>query len=161
VTAEPSPRTIMTAADAAIVRRRLGPTAWVVLEIVVATADDKGIVQSSPADIAQLAGLNVDTVQRALRRLRDAQLVTVYDARAAGRFAGTRRSLVVEHLRGVALVGVASLPRAPGAVSPCTAITVTERLAAVERASFKRATPSPRHASRSSTSPATRSLFEA
>jgi hypothetical protein len=148
------------ATEAASLRRELGPTTWVVLEIVVASADDEGQVCVSPAEIALVAGLNVDTVQRALRRLRDAQLMTVDEPRVEGRFAGTRRSLVFERLRGVALIGVVSLPCAPDAVSPDTAKSVTETIAAVESPSISRRATSARRASHRSTSPSIPSLFE-
>jgi hypothetical protein len=160
VPAEPAVRAVTVTADAASLRRELGPTAWVVLEVLVASSGDDGTVFVSPAEVALVAGLNVDTVQRALRRLRDAQLVTVDDDRVAGRFAGTRRSLVVENLRGVALVGAASLPDAPDVASPCTAITVMERHAAVDPQSISRHATSTRPVSRSSTPASLPSLFE-
>jgi hypothetical protein len=160
VPGEQRPRPVTITAEAASLRRELGPTAWVVLEIVVASADDDGQVFVSPAEIALVAGLNVDTVQRALRRLRDAQLMTVDDARVAGRFAGTRRSLGFERLRGGALIGVVSLPDAPDAVSPDTATSVTETIAAVESPSISRRATSTRRASHSSTPASIPSLFE-
>jgi DNA-binding transcriptional ArsR family regulator len=161
VPAEPTLHAVTITADAVALRRELGPTAWVVLEIIVATADDESIVHSSPTKIARLAGLNVDTVLRALRRLRDAGIVSVDETRVGGRFAGTRRSLVIENLHGAATVDVVPLACSPHADSPDTDITVTQRHAAVDPQSVSRRAASTPVVNHSSTPASILSLFEA
>jgi hypothetical protein len=161
VPAESSLRPVTITAEAVWLRRELGPTAWVVLEVVVATADAEAIVQSSPAEIARLAGLNVDTVQRALRRLRDASMLTIDEARVTGRFAGTRRSLVGENLHGIATPELASRSCSPDAAPPDTDITARERHAAVDSQSISQREASSPQVPRLSTRPSTLSLFEA
>ena len=76
---------------AAPVRRRLGPTGWVLLEAVVARgrSDGDAIVASvSVRSLAAELGLAKNTVARALVAVRAAGLLTAIQARdAAGTFA--------------------------------------------------------------------------
>jgi len=77
-------RRITLTADTAEVRRRLGPTGWVVFEelLLVSTGTGGGCVASvSIRTLAGRLGLAKDTVARALARLRRAGLVTASQSR--------------------------------------------------------------------------------
>lgn len=72
------------------VRRTVGPSAWIVLEHLAATAtecDDTTVSHESVRGLAEALGLAKDTVARALRRHIEAGLVTHVTVRAPdGRF---------------------------------------------------------------------------
>lgn len=77
-------RRITLTADTAELRRRLGPTAWVVLEELLFASTRTRDGRVAPVSIRTLAarlGLAKDTVARALGRLRRAGLVTAYQSR--------------------------------------------------------------------------------
>jgi DNA-binding transcriptional ArsR family regulator len=84
-------RRIALTADSTELRRRLGPTAWVVFEelLLVSTGTGDGRVASvSIRTLAGRLGLAKDTVARALARLRRAGLVTASQSRTdTGAFA--------------------------------------------------------------------------
>jgi hypothetical protein len=87
VTTEALQYPITIAPEATSLRRSAGPVAWVVLEIMVASSDD-GLSSLSAAEIATVAGLHVDTVQHALRRLSESGVVSIDAVRVGGRFTG-------------------------------------------------------------------------
>lgn len=94
----PDRRLLLTAGSIGV-RRRLGPTAWVVFEelLLASTGDDSACVSSvSARSLAERLGLSKDTVARALTRLRAAGLVSNCQSRAeSGTFAtGTYRLTV-------------------------------------------------------------------
>lgn len=72
-------------------RRRLGPTAWIVLEELVSTSQGEADDCYSSATVRSLAadlGLSKDTVARALVRLRTAGIIVArQDRTPAGTFA--------------------------------------------------------------------------
>ena len=77
-------RRITLTADTEELRRRLGPTGWVVFEelLLVSTGTGGGCVASvSIRTLAGRLGLAKDTVARALARLRRAGLVTAHQSR--------------------------------------------------------------------------------
>jgi DNA-binding transcriptional ArsR family regulator len=82
------------------VRRRVGPSAWAVLEELVArggeVAGQPAVVEVSTAQLAQALGLSADVTRSALRRLVAAGLVEREDLRSSGtsRFAGARYRIV-------------------------------------------------------------------
>jgi DNA-binding transcriptional ArsR family regulator len=92
-------RRITLTADSAELRRRLGPTAWVVFEelIFASTRTRDGRVASvSIRTLAARLGLAKDTVARALNRLRRAGLVTASQSRTdSGVFASGSYTLHV------------------------------------------------------------------
>jgi hypothetical protein len=75
-------------------RRRLGPTAWVVLEAVVAQAHDAEgdlVADGSVRSLASELGLAKNTVARALTILRECDLVAFTQTRASdGAFSAGR-----------------------------------------------------------------------
>ena len=85
----PSPLVVLTA-HAANVRRQVGPTAWVVLEAVVADAqtDATGSVaaRTNVRRLASVLGLSKDTVAAALARLIGAGLLERRVTRESSRF---------------------------------------------------------------------------
>ena len=89
---------LVISAQAARLRRALGPTSWVVLEELLQAsepaADDVSSATRSSAvsvrDLARRLGLDKDTVARAVHRLIDAELVSRCQIRTgAGTFART------------------------------------------------------------------------
>src|SRR4051794_15353129 len=109
-------------------RRRLGPTGWVVLEeLLLAAAPSDGVWQASVSvrGLAARTGLSKDTVARAMARLRRAGLVTLHQARTAGLFAAGVYELTIPN--GITVGPAAS-------VEPKHASTSTARTAAVESA---------------------------
>jgi DNA-binding transcriptional ArsR family regulator len=79
-------------------RRRLGPSSWMVLEelLLAATpAADLWQASVSVRVLAERTGLSKDTVARAIARLRRAGLVTSRQARAAGVFAAGVYELMI------------------------------------------------------------------
>lgn len=89
-------RRLMLTAGSVGVRRRLGPTAWVVFEelLLASTGDsDECVASVSVRSLAALLDLSKDTVARALTRLRAAGLVENFQQRTeSGTFAtGTYR----------------------------------------------------------------------
>ena len=89
-------------ATAAELRRRLGPTSWVVFEeLLLASSGSSPCVASvSVRSLAMSLGLSKDTVARALVRLRRAGLVTAFQTRTtSGLFAtGTYRLMIPESI---------------------------------------------------------------
>ncbi len=87
---------------AAELRRRLGPTSWVVFEeLLLASSGSSPCVASvSVRSLAASLGLSKDTVTRALVRLRRAGLVTAHQTRTtSGLFAtGTYRLMIPESI---------------------------------------------------------------
>lgn len=83
-------------------RRRLGPTAWTVLEelLIDATVGESIVVETHVRRIAAELGISKDSAARALRRLIAQDLVT----RRRGRDPGSGcfgRSVYVLHLEGI------------------------------------------------------------
>ena len=77
-------RSIVVAFEASALRRDLGPTSWMVLEELLMRSTglaDACVAQVSVRELAASLGLAKDTACRALRRLRDAGLVTVTQQR--------------------------------------------------------------------------------
>src|SRR4051812_22679542 len=87
--ADPAGAVVIDAASREM-RRRLGPSTWMVLEelLLAATpAADLWQASVSVRVLAERTGLSKDTVARAVARLRRAGLVTLRQARTAGLFA--------------------------------------------------------------------------
>lgn len=106
-------------------RRRLGPTGWVVLEDLLLDAEpDTGgrlVVVSNVRRLAANLGLSKDTCARALGRLIDAGLVERMDGGrgAGGRFSRGCYVLHPERVTGVTLTSTQSSTRRRAA-SPAT-----------------------------------------
>ncbi len=86
--AEASVRSVVVGAASSELRRALGPTSWVVLEELLLRShgtNDECVACVSVRSLAASLGLATDTAARAIRRLRDAGLVTVRQARRDGR----------------------------------------------------------------------------
>lgn len=83
---------VIDLAQAAALRRSVGPTAWVVLETLVAGIDRQSRVTTGVREVATDLGLSKDTVARALVRLSRAGLVVRVDLRdeRSGRFISSR-----------------------------------------------------------------------
>lgn len=82
--AEPRSFTVLGAATA--LRRQLGPTAWAVLEELVARSDGPAARCAAATSVRSLAaelGVSKDTVARALARLCEAGIVTAAQPRAS------------------------------------------------------------------------------
>jgi DNA-binding MarR family transcriptional regulator len=127
VSAEPAVRTVFITNDGAPSRRRLGPTAWVVLEALASHAQATGgrvEVTVSARILAAELGVNVDTVTRALRRLQVARIVRSERVRDGGRFAGTRWLLELSRVSGLTIAAE------PCEVSPCSVASDTVNLIA-------------------------------
>lgn len=80
-------RQVVVTGEASALRRRLGPTGWVVFEelLLASTASATACCASvSVRSLAVSLGLAKDTVARALVRLRAAGLVAVTQSRSAG-----------------------------------------------------------------------------
>ena len=78
-------------ADAAALRRRLGPVPWFVLEELLLLSDTTSGVNTGVRALAAGLSLNKDTVARAIVRLRDEGLVVAQSqALHAGRFGAGR-----------------------------------------------------------------------
>ncbi len=78
-------RRLTIGAEAAELRRRLDPAAWVVLEELLLVSTGTGDTCTAAVSVRALAGrlgLSKDTIARALTRLRAAGLVTGYQLRA-------------------------------------------------------------------------------
>lgn len=82
---------VMVGAEAADVRRSVGPAAWCALEVLAASPlaedGDTWIVRSSVRELASQMGIAKITAQRALCVLRHAELIEFVQRRSAvGRF---------------------------------------------------------------------------
>jgi DNA-binding transcriptional MocR family regulator len=78
-------------ADAAALRRRLGPVPWFVLEELLLLSDATTVVNIGVRALAAGLSLNKDTVARAIGHLRDEGLVVAQtQALHAGRFGAGR-----------------------------------------------------------------------
>jgi hypothetical protein len=99
VPTQPDYRVVSLGTAAPLARRTLGPTAWVVLEYLVGSAEDgvSGTVShQSVRGIADALGLAKDTVARALHRLSDEGLATHVPNRAHdGRFGHSHYRLIL------------------------------------------------------------------
>lgn len=83
---DPDRRVVVTG-DAGELRRRLGPTAWVVFEELLLASTGPATACCASVSVRLLAaslGLAKDTVARALVRLRSAGLVAVTQSRSTG-----------------------------------------------------------------------------
>ncbi len=92
-----SPPTLAVGPGGTALRRRLGPTAWVVLEAVVAQAHDAEgdlVVDASVRSLASEVGLAKTTVARALTKLRECGLVTFTQTRASDGAFGAGRYVI-------------------------------------------------------------------
>jgi DNA-binding IclR family transcriptional regulator len=79
-----SPPALVVGSAGAVLRRRLGPTAWVVLEAAVALARDSDgelVFGASARSLALEVGLSKNTVARALNSLRECGLLTFTQTR--------------------------------------------------------------------------------
>jgi hypothetical protein len=99
-------------------RRMVGPTAWVVLECLVADAcaDDDGewVVATSVRGLAGKLGLGRDAVASAVQALAVAGLVRVESSRASsGRFGASRYVVTTDALRRVDAAPTRSLTATP------------------------------------------------
>ena len=74
-------RTVIVGSSAGELRRRLGPTSWVVLEELLQRSTD-GEARVSIRTLAVSLGLAKDTVARAVRRLGDAGLIVAHQTRS-------------------------------------------------------------------------------
>ena len=84
--ADPARRTIVSGPAAHELRRRVGPTAWVVLEEMLqrSTGDgDHVVAQVSIRALGSSLGLAKDTVARALRPLRELGAIEAIQARTS------------------------------------------------------------------------------
>lgn len=82
--ADPTPRAVVIGPASSELRRVLGPTSWAVLEEMALRSTDVGehrVAQVSERALASSLGLAKDTAARAIRRLRDAGLVTAIQER--------------------------------------------------------------------------------
>jgi DNA-binding transcriptional MocR family regulator len=118
-------RSVLLHSSASHVRRLVGPTAWSVLEELLARSFGAGptceAVTSTRALAADL-GLSKDTVARALQTLRQRHLVEVaQDRTGAGTFASGRYRIVMPD--GVSLPDPASAP----ATTPVHATSANSR----------------------------------
>jgi hypothetical protein len=80
-------RRVVVTAEASALRRRLGPTAWVVFEELLLASTGPTTACCASVSVRSLAvsvGLAKDTVARALVRLRASGLVAVTQSRSAG-----------------------------------------------------------------------------
>jgi hypothetical protein len=131
--APPDRSAIALGPNAAELRRRLGPVAWVVLEALVESARDEGVLtvsDQSVRGVAEALGLAKDTVARALQRLAAEHLVTRSSKRdGAGRFGAG--SYVVDLPTGLIVPAptstrVAPSPRTRPARGPSRPSTVVQ-----------------------------------
>jgi DNA-binding transcriptional MocR family regulator len=82
--------------DGAAVRRRVGPLAWVALEVAVSAASD-GVAPVSARSLSAELGVSKDTAARALRRLAAEGLIERRERRGGdGRFTVGRYRLCVD-----------------------------------------------------------------
>ena len=110
-------RSVVVGAASSDLRRALGPTSWMVLEelwLRSAGTADECVARVSIRALADALGLAKDTVARAIRRLRDAGLVTVTQRRTnAGVFdTGTYLIALPDSVTLVASAPTAAQPRA-------------------------------------------------
>lgn len=131
--APPDRSAIALGPKAAVVRRRLGPVAWVVLEALIESARDEGVLtvsDQSVRGVAEALGLAKDTVARALQHLAAEHLVTHMSKRdGAGRFSAG--SYLVDLPTGLIVsipisTRVAPSPRAQPARVPSRPSTVVQ-----------------------------------
>ena len=122
-------RSIVVSPHARKLRRRLGPTAWVVLEELLSASQGDADDCHSSASVRSLAddlGVSKDTVARALTRLGAAGIVVAEQDRApAGTFATGRYRISVPD--GIALAKPE--PSAPVATRPRAARPTGSQLA--------------------------------
>jgi len=78
-------RRVVLTAGAFELRRRLGPTAWVVFEelLLASTGTETCAASVSVRSLAGRLGLSKDTIARALARLRAAGLITACQSRSS------------------------------------------------------------------------------
>jgi MarR family len=80
-------RSIVVALEASALRREFGPTSWMVLDELLLRSTgpaDACVARVSVRALATSLALSKDTACRAIRRLRDAGLVTVTQQRTVG-----------------------------------------------------------------------------
>ena len=101
-----------------VLRRALGPTAWVVLEVLVERSEElagERVSVTSVRAVASELGVAKNTAARALSMLRTAGVITVAQGRdAAGRFA--EASYVIHAARGAADTSTVDTPVAQRSV---------------------------------------------
>ena len=108
---------VVIGSAASELRRRLGPLAWVVLELAVSKSCD-GVASVSARSIAAALGVSKDTAARAVRRLTDAGLMQRLERHGDdGRFRAGRYRLFVG-ADVVSIIEVRSVKVAPAAVTP-------------------------------------------
>ena len=110
-------RFVVVGAASSDLRRALGPTSWVVLEELLLRSSgtaDECVACVSVRSLAASLGVAKDTVARAIRRLRDAGLVTVAQRRTnAGVFdTGTYLIALPDSVTLLASAPTATKPRA-------------------------------------------------
>lgn len=126
--------------DAAELRRRVGPTAWCVLEILAASPErgrDGGTtVEASIRGVAAVLGVSKNAVQRAFVRLQRAGLVVPAQRRARdGRFDVGR--YIVSPLADLdAIRTIASVDAEPSRSTPC-AVSPTAHCASTRERSLE------------------------
>jgi DNA-binding transcriptional MocR family regulator len=90
VSTEQAPRALLVGPSSTALRRRLGPTAWMVLEEIAlrsTVVGERRVARVSIRTLAGSLGMAKDTVARAVRRLRSAGVVTgVQQRNASGVF---------------------------------------------------------------------------
>ena len=124
-------RTIVVSPHARELRRRLGPTAWAVLEELLSASQGDARDCHSGATVRSLAadlGLSKDTVARALARLTAAGIVVAGQDRApAGTFAAGGYRISVPD----AIALAQPEPRTPAATRPRAARPTGSQLALI------------------------------
>jgi DNA-binding transcriptional ArsR family regulator len=82
--ADKTPRAVVIGPASSELRRAIGPTSWAILEEMALRSTDVGefrVARVSVRALASSLGLAKDTAARAIRRLRDAGLVTAVQER--------------------------------------------------------------------------------
>lgn len=131
---------LFVAAESRQARRRLGPTAWAVLEDVALDAylDDHArlVAVTSVRRVALQLGISKDTAARALLRLADAGLVERQSRRdESGTFSASVYVVCLDHCRG--------LSRSDGQQRPTIPCPVGEDTADLVRPAVQDSTASP------------------
>jgi hypothetical protein len=129
VCSDASQSVVVLAAEASELRRRLGPTAWVVLEEMLLAsrlAADGRVAQVSVRSLARSVGIAKNTAARAIGRLHEAGVVAPVQSRTpSGVFdTGCYVIAVPEHISMLASVRTAPPPRTRVAQGVCAQLSL-------------------------------------